>query len=99
MWLRSNRFSLRREGTAAIKIGAAKMPAVPVDLTQTRCESLGGALEYAGSAHASSDAHSHQSVAGIAALQFAENCGGELCASAAERMTERDRATIHVHAR
>src|SRR5258708_33690130 len=46
------------------------------------------ALEDAGGAHASADAHGDHAVARVLALEFAEDGGGELCAGAAERVGE-----------
>src|SRR5437879_3359990 len=41
-------------------------------------------LEDAGGAHAAADAHGNHAVARVAALQFANDSGGEFCAGAAE---------------
>ena len=55
---------------------------------------LCGAFENARRAHAAADAHRDQAVARLAAFEFAQDCGGEFRAGAAERMSERDGAAI-----
>src|SRR5260370_3051172 len=47
------------------------------------------AFEDAGGAHATADAHGDDAIAGIAALQFANDAGGKFRAGAAERMADR----------
>jgi hypothetical protein len=59
---------------------------------------LSEALEDAGGAHAAANAHCHHAVAGVAALEFADDAGGELGAGAAERVAEGDGATIGIDA-
>src|SRR5207247_9437773 len=57
------------------------------------------ALEDAGGAHAAADAHGDHAITRIAALQFADDGGGEFCAGAAEGMAERDGAAVGIDAR
>src|SRR5260370_28144525 len=57
------------------------------------------ALEDTGGAHAAADAHGDEAVAGVAALQFANDGCGELRASAAQRMADGHGAAIDVDAR
>src|SRR6266478_9984315 len=57
------------------------------------------ALEDAGGAHATADAHSDHAVAGVTALKFADEGGGEFCAGAAEGVTEGDGAAVGIDAR
>src|SRR5260370_5106400 len=59
----------------------------------------GEPLEDAGGAHASADAHGDHAVAGVFALQIADQRGGEFGSSAAKRVAEGDRATVGVYAR
>ena len=54
------------------------------------------ALEDAGRAHASANAHGHQSVARLPAFHLLEECRSQFSAGAAERMAESDRATVDV---
>src|SRR6266850_1398087 len=56
------------------------------------------ALEDAGGAHAAADAHGDHAVAGVAALEFANERGGEFCAGAAEGMAESDGAAVGIDA-
>ena len=57
------------------------------------------ALEDACGAHAATDAHGDHAVAGVAALEFAHERGGQLGAGAAERMAERDGPAIGIDSR
>src|SRR6266851_8919042 len=52
-----------------------------------------------GGAHAAADAHGDHAVAGVAALEFADECGGEFGAGAAEGVTEGDGAAVGIDAR
>src|SRR5260370_567804 len=56
------------------------------------------ALEDAGGAHAAADAHGDHAVAGVAALEFADDGGGKFCTGAAERMAEGDGAAVGIDA-
>src|SRR5260370_19225838 len=49
--------------------------------------------------HASADAHGDHAVAGVLALEFAEDGGGEFCAGAAERVAEGDGPAVGIDAR
>src|SRR4029077_5275176 len=57
------------------------------------------ALENARGTHAASDAHGYHAITRLAALEFADNCGGKLRSRAAERMAESDGAAIDVNSR
>src|SRR6266571_3734658 len=57
------------------------------------------ALDDAGGAHAAADAHGDHAITRIAALQFADDGGGEFCSGAAEGMAERDGAAAGIDAR
>src|SRR6267143_1588831 len=57
------------------------------------------ALEDAGGAHAAADAHGDHAIAGVFALEFADDGGGEFCAGAAERVAEGDGAAVGIDAR
>src|SRR4051812_42757703 len=57
------------------------------------------ALEDAGGAHASSYTHGDHAVAGVFALQVAEERGGEFRSGAAERVAESDGPAAGIHAR
>src|SRR5260370_30769128 len=59
----------------------------------------GEPLEDAGGAHASADAHGDHAVAGVFALQIADQRGGEFGSSAGKRVAEGDRATVGIYAR
>src|SRR5262249_10659501 len=52
--------------------------------------------EDAGGAHASSDAHGHESVAGVPAFEFTNDRGGQLCAGAAQGVPERNRSAVGI---
>src|ERR1035441_3244975 len=54
------------------------------------------ALEETCRAHSTADAHRHDGEFSAASFQFMERGCGELCAGATERMSERDRAAVHV---
>src|SRR5207245_7406789 len=56
------------------------------------------ALENARGAHAAADAHGNHAITRLAALEFAQNCGGQLRAGAAERMAESNGAAIRIDA-
>jgi hypothetical protein len=53
-------------------------------------------LEDAGSAHAAADAHGDHAVAGVAALEFANDGSGQFGAGAAEGVAEGDGATVGI---
>src|SRR5260370_34768834 len=57
------------------------------------------ALEDAGGTHAAADAHGDHAITRIAALQFADDGGGEVCARAAQGMGESDGGAGGIHAR
>src|SRR5260370_22274616 len=54
-------------------------------------------LEYTRGAHAAADAHRDHAIASVAALQFAQDAGGQFRAGAAERMAQSDGAAVDVH--
>src|SRR5688500_19637849 len=56
-------------------------------------------LEDRSRALSAADAHRDQTIARAAAAHLAEELHGELRAGRAERMSERDRAAVHVHFR
>src|SRR6267378_228924 len=56
------------------------------------------ALEDAGGAHAAADAHGDHAVAGVAALEFADDGGGKFCAGAAEGVAQGDGASVGIDA-
>ena len=63
-------------------------------------EILCDALEDSGGAHAAAYAHRNDAIARVAALEFPQDCRGEFCAGAAERMAERYGAAVDdLHAR
>ena len=77
-----------------------------LDLRITRVKRKNGqlaseleAFEDTGGAHATADAHGDHAVAGVAALQFAHERGGEFGSGAAERMAEGDGAAVGIDAR
>src|SRR6185503_9041552 len=45
-------------------------------------------------AHATANTHRHHPVSSITTLQLAQNAGSQLCAGAAEGMTQRDRTPV-----
>src|SRR5580765_2099527 len=55
-------------------------------------------LENTRGPHAASDAHAHYSVTRIPPLHLVQKSGGELGASAAERMSQRNRPAVDVQA-
>src|ERR1700738_5120256 len=57
------------------------------------------ALEDAGGTHASADAHGDHAVAGVLALEVADQGGGEFGSGAAERMAEGDCAAVGIDTR
>src|SRR6267143_2895136 len=57
------------------------------------------ALEDAGGAHAAADAHGDHAIAGVFALEFADDGGGEFCAGAAEGVAKGDGAAVGIDAR
>src|ERR1700693_76959 len=71
----------------------------PLEMSIAGFSVLRGALEDSGGAHATADAHGDQAVAGVAALEFADDGRSKFCAGAAERMAESDGAAVDVDAR
>src|ERR1700730_12798860 len=57
------------------------------------------ALEDAGGTHTSADAHGYHAVAGVLALEVADQGGGEFGSGAAERMAEGDCAAVGIDTR
>src|SRR5947208_5101973 len=55
-------------------------------------------LENSRCSHPTAHAHGHHAVARLATLELADNAGGQLGASATQRMAESDRATVRIHA-
>src|SRR5262252_5028007 len=50
-----------------------------------------------GGALPSANTHRDHSVLNITAFHFPQNCRREFCASAAQRMSKRDRASVRIH--
>ena len=65
---------------------------------QNQQHGLREAFENSCRTHAAADAHGYHAVARVAAFQFAQDCGGEFCAGAAQRMAQGDRAAVDVDA-
>src|SRR5215217_5832493 len=55
------------------------------------------ALEESRSPHPTAHAHGDETISCAAALHFVEDCRRELCAGAAERVSERNGAAVDVH--
>jgi hypothetical protein len=74
-----------------------------VDLIPTRFDPIRSEhslqLEHGRSAHSGSDAHRNHTVAGFPTPHLVEESGSHACTRAAERMTERDRTTVHIDPR
>ena len=59
---------------------------------------LRDSLENSRRAHTSADAHRHQAISRTSPLHLLQNRRRQFCAGAAERMSQRDGASVHVHA-
>src|SRR5712664_2160212 len=54
-------------------------------------------LKYSRGAHAAANAHCHHAVAAVASFQLSQYRCRQLRSRAAQRMSKRNRATVHIH--
>src|SRR6185503_5224996 len=91
------RSSIRNEPPLIIRRCSATADIVLISFKNPCYPWLIKSFQDPGSAHSTANTHRHHPVSPVAALQLSQNARRQLCASAAKRMAQRDRASVDVN--